>query len=69
MNKTVVIKGMMCPHCEARVKKILENLPEVTEAIVSFKEGTAILKCTSSVSDDVIKQVITNDGYEVVEIK
>ena len=69
MNKTVVIKGMMCPHCEARVKKILENLPEVTEAIVSFKEGTAILKCTSSVSDDVIKQVITNDGYEVIEIK
>ena len=69
MEKKVVIKGMMCPHCEARVKKILENLSEIEEATVSHKEGTAILKCVSPISDETIKQVITNDGYEVIEIK
>ena len=44
MEKTMEIKGMMCGHCEARVKKALEALPEVTEAIVSHEAGTAVVK-------------------------
>ncbi len=69
MTKTVVIKGMMCPHCEARVKKLLEGINGVTEAIVSHKDGTAIIKSTIDIDDKEITTLITNDGYEVIEIK
>jgi Cu2+-exporting ATPase len=69
MEKTMKIKGMMCPHCEARVKKVLEELPEVAEAKVSYKKDTAQLKLNAPVSDEVLTKVITDNGYTVVSIK
>ena len=66
MEKTMHIKGMMCPHCEANVKKCLEALPEVDEAIVSHEQGTAVLKLNADVSDDVLKATVENQGYRVV---
>lgn len=68
MKKTMKINGMMCGHCEARVKKVLEALPEVKEAIVSHEEGTAILTLESSVADEVLKKTIEDQDYEVVSI-
>ena len=69
MEKTMKIKGMMCPHCEARVKKVLEELPGVSEAIVSHKDDSAIVKLTAPVCDEVLTKVITENGYKVIEIK
>ena len=60
---------MMCPHCEARVKKALEELPEISEAIVSHKEGNAIIKLVSDISDDKIKKTIEEQGYKVTDIQ
>ena len=65
MEKTMEIKGMMCGHCEARVKKALEALPEVTEAIVSHEAGTAVVKLSAAVSDDVLKKAVEDQDYEV----
>jgi Cu2+-exporting ATPase len=69
MKKTMKIKGMMCPHCEARVKKVLEELPEVDEAVVSYKKDSAVLKLNAEVSNEVLTKVITDNGYSVIEIK
>ncbi len=69
MTKTLKIKGMMCPHCEARVKQLLEELPEVASAEVSHKKGTAVLTLTSDVSDETLKTLIENAGYTVVNRK
>ncbi len=69
MEKTMKIEGMMCPHCEARVKKVLEELPGVSEAIVSHKDDSAIVKLTAPVCDEVLTKVITDNGYKVIEIK
>ncbi len=66
MEKTMKIKGMMCAHCEARVKKCLEALPQVDEAVVSHEQGTAVLKLNADVSDDVLKKAVEDQGYEVV---
>ena len=66
MTKTVKIEGMMCPHCEARVKKILEQLPGVAEAVTSHTEGTAVLTLNADVSDEVLKGVIEADGYKFI---
>lgn len=63
MKKVIKIGGMMCGHCEARVKKLLENFTEVDEAIVSYKKGTAILSLNSELSDEKIREAIENDGY------
>lgn len=68
MEKTIKIEGMMCPHCEARVKKLLEGLDGVTSAVVSHTEGTAIVTMESPVADEVFVKVITEDGYKVLEI-
>ena len=68
MKKTMKINGMMCGHCEARVKKVLEALPEVKEAMVSHEEGIAILTLESSVADEVLKKTIEDQDYEVVSI-
>ena len=56
MKKTLKVEGMMCGHCEARVKKALEALPEVTEAVVSHETGTAIVTLNADVADDVLKK-------------
>lgn len=66
MKKTVKISGMMCPHCEARVKKLFESLPQVSEAEVSHKKGTAILTLNDALADDEIKTLVENEGYKVV---
>lgn len=68
MTKTLKIEGMMCPHCEARVQKALEALPEVVSAAVSHKDGTAIVTLSASVADDVLKQTVQAQDYPVTEI-
>ncbi len=67
MEKTIKINGMMCPHCEAHVKNALEFLPEVESAQVSHQSGTAIVKLTSDVSDEVLKNTVEAQGYKVVD--
>ncbi len=66
MEKTVKIEGMMCPHCEARVKTILEELAEVDSAVTSHVEGTAVLTLNADLADDKIKSVIEAQGYKVI---
>lgn len=66
MEKTLKIEGMMCGHCEAHVKKALEALSEVDEAIVSHEAGTAVVKLNSKVADDVLKKAVEDEGYKVV---
>ncbi len=66
MEKTMKINGMMCPHCSGRVKKVLEALPEVDEAVVSHESGTAVLTLNAPVADDVLKKTVEDQGYEVV---
>ena len=66
MEKTMKINGMMCSHCSGRVKKVLEALPEVDEAVVSHEAGTAVLTLNAPVSDDVLKKAVEDQGYEVV---
>jgi Cu2+-exporting ATPase len=69
MEKTMKIEGMMCPHCEARVKKTLEEMAQVAEAVVSHVEGTAIVKLAEAVEDDVLKKTIEDQGYKVLDIQ
>ncbi|MCM1258488.1 MAG: heavy metal translocating P-type ATPase [Roseburia sp.] len=68
MEKTMEIKGMMCGHCEARVKKCLEALAQVDEAVVSHEKGTAVVKLNAELSDDVLKKTVEEQDYEVVGI-
>ena len=68
IRKTMQIKGMMCVHCEARVKKALEALPEVTQAVVSHEKGTAIVSMTQPVEDAVLKQAVEEQEYKVKKI-
>ena len=69
MTKTMNIKGMMCGHCEAAVKKALEALPEVASAEVSHEKGTAVVTLEKEIADDILKKTVEDKGYEVVEIK
>jgi Cu2+-exporting ATPase len=69
MKKTMKIEGMMCGHCEARVKKVLEALDGVDEAVVSHEDGTAIVTLNSSVSDDVLKKTVEEQDYTVTGIE
>ena len=66
MEKTLKIEGMMCPHCEARVKKVLEELPEVDSAVVSHEKGTAVLTLSKDVSFDILKKTVEEQGYTVI---
>lgn len=68
MEKTMRINGMMCAHCEARVKKALEALPQVKEAAVSHEKGTAVLTLNEAVSDEVLKKAVEAADYEVVSV-
>ena len=63
MEKKLKIKGMMCPHCEARVKKLLEGMDGVEVAVVSHKKGTAIVTLSKPVEDGVFKKAIEDAGY------
>lgn len=69
MEKTMVIEGMMCGHCEARVKKVLEALPEVDLATVSHEKGTAILSLNQPIENEKLKAVIEEQDYMVISIK
>ena len=69
MEKTMKIEGMMCPHCEARVKKTLEDMAQVTEAVVSHVEGTAVVKLAEAVENDVLKKIIEDQGYKVLDVQ
>ncbi len=69
MVKTVKIEGMMCPHCEARVKKVLEELDGVTEAVTSFQAGTAVVTLARPVSDEVLTKAVADSGYPVTGIE
>ena len=68
MNKTIEVKGMMCGHCEATVKKALEELPQVEEAKVSHTDGKAIVILSEEVEDDILKKVIEDHGYQVTKM-
>ncbi len=69
MTKTMKIEGMMCGHCEARVKKVLEALPEVDAAEVSHEAGTAVITLNAGVSDDVLKKAVEDQDYKVLGIE
>ena len=69
MKKTLHIKGMMCCHCEARVKKALEALPAVDEAVVSHEAGTAIVTLNAEVSDADLKKAVEDQDYKVTGIE
>ena len=68
MEKTLKIEGMMCEHCEMHTKKALEALDGVTKAEVSHKTGTAVVTLEKEVSDDVLKQAVAEQGYQVTKI-
>ena len=65
MEKTLKIEGMMCDHCEATVKKALEELPQVASAEVSHESGTAKVTLNADISDDALKAVVEAKGYKV----
>lgn len=69
MTKTLNIEGMMCGHCEARVKKALEALDAVDEAVVSHTDGTAVVTLNAEVSDDLLKETVEAQDYKVTSIK
>jgi Cu2+-exporting ATPase len=69
MKKTMKIEGMMCGHCEARVKKALEQLSEVDEAVVSHVDGTAVVTLNADVDDAVLKAAVEAQDYPVTEIQ
>ena len=66
MEKVLKVEGMMCPHCEARVKKVLEELDGVTEVVASHTEGTATITLSKDVPDDVLKKTVEDQGYTVL---
>ena len=69
MEKTLKIEGMMCGHCEARVRKALEALPEVEQAVVSHKTGTAVVTLNGAVSDETLKKAVEDQDYTVTGIE
>ena len=68
MNRTVHIEGMMCPHCEATVKKALEALDGVSAAAVSHEAGTAVVTLSVPVADEVLKNAVEAKDYTVTGI-
>ena len=69
MTKTMNIEGMMCGHCEARVKKALEALDAVSEAVVSHESGTAVVTLSSDISDEKLKETVEAEDYKVTSIQ
>jgi Cu2+-exporting ATPase len=68
MEKTLKIEGMMCGHCEATVKKALEAVEGVAEAVVSHEAGTAVVKLTADVDNAVLKKAVEDKDYKVTEV-
>ena len=69
MEKTMKIEGMMCGHCEARVKKALEALPEVSAANVSHESGTAVVTLSGALTDEALKKAVEDQDYKVLGIQ
>ena len=69
MKKTMKIEGLMCMHCDARVKKCLEALEGVEEAVVSHETGTAVVTAADSVTDEVLKKAVEDQDYKVISIE
>lgn len=69
MKKTMKIEGMMCMHCEARVRKCLEAIPEVESAEVSHEKGTAVVELSDALADDVLKKSVEDQDYTVTSIE
>ena len=69
MVRTMKINGMMCGHCEAAVKKALEALPQVDEAVVSHEAGTAELTLNAEIADDVLKKTVEDKDYTVTSVE
>ena len=69
MEKTMKIEGMMCGHCEARVKKALEALPEVQAANVSHEKGTAVVTLSGALADEALKKAVEDQDYKVLGIQ
>lgn len=69
MNKTMKIEGMMCGHCEARVRKALEAIEGVTSADVSHETGTAVVHLSADVSADTLKKAVEAQDYPVLSIE
>ena len=69
MEKTMKIQGMMCKHCEARVKKTLEAIEGVESALVSHESGTAVVTLSAPVEDAVLKNAVEAQDYPVTEIR
>ena len=69
MKKTMKIEGMMCGHCEARVKKVLEELPEVEAAEVSHVSGTAVVTLKADIDNAVLKKAVEDQEYKVTDIQ
>ena len=69
MEKKMMIEGMMCKHCEARVKKVLEALPEVESADVNHETNSAIVKLSADLADEVLKEAVEAQDYPVLSIE
>ena len=69
MTKTMKIEGMMCPRCEAHVKKALEALPQVDLATVSHEQGTAIVNLNAPISNELLANAVTEEGYTVLSVE
>ena len=69
MEKTMKIEGMMCGHCEARVKKALEALPEVSAASVSHESGTAVVTLSAALANEALKKAVEDQDYKVLNIQ
>jgi Cu2+-exporting ATPase len=69
MTKTMKIEGMMCGHCEARVKKALEALEAVDEAVVSHENGTAVVTLSGEIDGEVLKKAVEEQDYKVLSVE
>ena len=69
MTKTLKVEGMMCGHCEARVKKALEAVPGVESAVADHTAGTAVVTLNAPVADEVLKAAVEAQGYEVTGVE
>lgn len=69
MEKTLKIEGMMCGHCEAHVKKALEAISGVENAVVSHEKGSAVVSFSKEVSDEILTKAVTDEGYKVISVE
>ncbi len=69
VRRVIEIKGMMCPHCEARVQKLLDSVSGISKAEVSFKKGTAVIEVGDGYNEESVVKLIENESYKVISVK